>query len=180
MKMDASQMTVVCVAVLGLMASPLFAQEDSGNSGSVTAGRSALTAANEAYASSSDPEVIKAALIQILNEAAATGDQESMKFVIAAVMMAGGAENKELGKEAVDSSAIYASYPDLAAQTVADAIAWMAQTQSQQASGQGGQSGQGRGNGGNGGGGVGRGLGNEYGLWNAFIHRDGDVPATGV
>jgi len=111
--------------VVGFLASP--AQADLGlkkilSEQSVQAlGLAVMTAAKEVFDATDDPEKIKPQLVVILNEATATGDERAMRYAIVAVMRAGGIENLELCKTAINNSDLFDNHPEMLAPTVAEA-----------------------------------------------------------
>ncbi|MCU0858036.1 MAG: hypothetical protein MUC65_06505 [Pontiellaceae bacterium] len=175
MKMNTGRLMGALIAVVGLLMSPAFAQ-DGADSSALSAGKVALDAATAVYADNTDPAVIQQKLTDILNQAAVSGDQEIMKHVIVAVMLAGGVKNQQIGKAAVDNSDIYKNYKELAVGTVAYSIRKMNEKK-----GDGNGAGNGTGAGGPGSAAV---DWDEKDL-NAFLklysrHGDNDLPATGV
>jgi len=109
--------------IVGLLASPVYADlglaQTLADQGVQAVGAAVKAAAEAVYAETDDPEQIKSQLVAILNEAAATGDEGAMRYAIVAVMMAGGAENIELSKEAINNSDLFANHPNITAFTVA-------------------------------------------------------------
>jgi hypothetical protein len=111
--------------VVGFLASPAHA--DLGlkkilSEQSVQAlGLAVMTAAKEVFDATDDPEKIKPQLVVMLNEAAATGDERAMRYAIVAVMRAGGVENLDLCKTAINNSDLFANHPEMLAPTVAEA-----------------------------------------------------------
>ena len=89
--------------------------------GTKAVGFAVKAAAEAIYSSSDDPEVIQGQLTDLLNEAVATGDEQAVRYTIVAVMMAGGVENLETGKAAIDNSNALIEFPELTAMTV-DAV----------------------------------------------------------
>ncbi|MBI9020118.1 MAG: hypothetical protein JEZ10_02535 [Verrucomicrobia bacterium] len=110
---------------VGLLAAP--AQADLGlkqilaDQGVKAVGLAVKAAAEAVYASTDDPKLIEAGLIAILNEAEATGDMGVMPYAIVGVMMAGGVENLDLSKQAINNSNLFVNYPNNTAITVANA-----------------------------------------------------------
>jgi len=86
--------------------------------GASAVGPAILAAAKTVYANHTDPAVIKLQLIDILNEAAATGDEQVARYAIVSVMMAGGVEHLALSRDAINNSDIFKNYPELTAATV--------------------------------------------------------------
>lgn len=70
------------------------------------------------YGSADDKDVIQAQLAGLLDEAAATGDKQAVRYAIVAVMIAGGMENLELSKAAIDDSDVLTQFPKETASTV--------------------------------------------------------------
>jgi hypothetical protein len=123
MRKTGCRLFFVLVAVTGLFLSPVFADLGlarlaAGPQGAQAVGQAVLTAAKAVYANNTDPAVIQQQLTDILNEAAATGNEPAVRYAIVAVMMAGGAENLALSKAAIDGSNVFANYPSLTAVTV--------------------------------------------------------------
>lgn len=86
-------------------------------------GATVKTAAEAVYAGTDDPVQIQAQLVAFLNEAEATGDKGAMRYTIIAVMLAGGTENLDLSRSAINHSQLFVKQPDLTAFTVATAEA---------------------------------------------------------
>lgn len=86
-------------------------------------GQAVLAAAQEAFASSEDPAVVQSALVAILNEAVATGDENAIRYAIVAVMQACGKDHLDVSKAAINASNAFSDYRDLAAKTVTEAQA---------------------------------------------------------
>ena len=84
-------------------------------------GAAVKVGADAVYAGTDDPAEIKSQLIAILNEAAATGDEGAMRYAIVAVMMAGGADNLDLSKDAINNSDVATDYPQITEFTVSAA-----------------------------------------------------------
>jgi len=88
-------------------------------------GQAVLDAARAAYANgpsgTPDPVAIQNQLIAILNEAAATGNEQAVRYAIIAVMLAGGVENIDLSKTAINNSNVFSNFESLTAVTVAAA-----------------------------------------------------------
>lgn len=109
--------------IVGLAALPVFAeiglQQILSEQGVSAVGTAVKTAAEAVYASTDDPAEINAGLVAILNEAEATGDESVITYAIVAVMLAGGVENLEISKEAVNDSNMFANHPEVTAFTVA-------------------------------------------------------------
>ena len=107
----------------GLLASSAWADlglaQTLSDQGLQAVGAAVKTAAEAIYAGTDDPVEIKSQLIALLNEAEATGDEDAMRYAIVAVMMAGGEENLDLSKEAINNSNLFANHPELTAFTVA-------------------------------------------------------------
>ena len=90
--------------------------------GTTAVGEVVKAAAEAAYAESDDPAEIQGRLVEILNEAAATGDEGVMTYAIVAVMMAGGSDNLAIGQAAVAASNIGEGHSALASATMASAV----------------------------------------------------------
>lgn len=177
MKMKTNRLIMVLTAVAGLLASPCFAATQAENE----AGMAVSAAAKAIYAdSTASAAVIQAALIDLLNEAEATGNKETMKFAIVAVVAAGGINNVELSKAAVDNSNVFKNHKDLATMTVSQTILLMrspGKSQNRSTAGSGNQ-GQGGGTKIDGTSGGGNGNGTPFDLDSFFRLLDRDLPAT--
>lgn len=110
----------VCAAAL-MAVSP--AQAALGLAGKAPQAVGALVkkAASDIYAGMTDPAAAQRQLAAILNEAAATGDEEAIRYAIVAVMLAGGPDNLNLSKQAIENSNVFTAYQDLADGTMAEA-----------------------------------------------------------
>ncbi|QHI70291.1 hypothetical protein [Tichowtungia aerotolerans] len=92
------------------------------SSDGVTAvGKTVKSAVESIYSSVNNPSEIKSQIVDILNEAVATGDEGAIRYTIVAVMMAGGKENLDLSKSAVDDSDAFKNFPEVTAFTVSAA-----------------------------------------------------------
>lgn len=194
MRKNTSRLFFVFITVAGLLTSPLFAelglaQLATQPQGALAVGQAVLAAAKTVYANNTDPAIIQAQLITILNEAAATGNEAAIRYAIVAVLAAGGVENLMLSKVAINGSDVFANYPSLTAVTVAAGEALL-----RAPGGAGGEQGggdKGDGSGGDkelGGGDKELGGGNKelgggdptwFPFWEAFP-SDNDLPATRV
>lgn len=184
----------VFIAVAGLMTSPLMAdlglRQIAAEKGASAVGQAVLAAVRAVYAANTDPAVIQSQLVVILNEAAATGNDQAVRYSIVAVMMAGGSENLGLSKAAINNSAVFTSFETLTAQTVSAAENLMTQAGGATGGTTGGTSGgsQAGGNGETGGGDrggqdktLGGGTpGNPFNWSSLTGPGDNDLPATGV
>ena len=124
MRKNMSRLLFVFVVVTGLLTSPVFAdlglaQMATQPQGASAVGHAVLAAAKTIYANNTDPAVIQSLLTPILNEAVATRNELAIRYAIVGVLMAGGAENLTLGKDAVNGSDVFSNYPALTAVTVA-------------------------------------------------------------
>lgn len=122
MKKTASCLLYVLVAASVFPSAPAFAdlglKQMVAGQGASAVGPAILAAAKTVYANHTDSAVIKLQLIDILNEAAATGDEQAARYAIVAVMMAGGVEHLALSRDAINNSDIFKNYPELTAATV--------------------------------------------------------------
>ena len=120
---------LLALTVTALSAIPAFAnlglQATLVSQGAPAVGQAVLTAAKAVYAANTDPAVIQSQLIAILNEAAATGNEQAIRYAIVAVMLAGGVENLSLSKTAINNSNVFLNYETLTAVTVAAVEALM-------------------------------------------------------
>lgn len=87
--------------------------------GAPAVGQAVLTAARAVYANNTDQAVIQQQLIAILNEASAAGNEQAIRYAIVAVMIAGGVENLELSRGAINNSNVFLNYEALTADAVA-------------------------------------------------------------
>jgi hypothetical protein len=191
MKKNKFRFSVILAAVCGLLTLPVFAdlglaQLAAGPQGGPAVGQAVLAAAKAVYANNTDPALIQQQLIAILNEAAATGNEQAIRYAIVAVMMAGGEGAMSQSIAAINNSNVFARYPSLTAVTVAAVEVLMG------GGGTDGQTGGGETGGGGGetGGGTGGGSANSFlaglGLdpdnpftWGSLTGPgDGDVDAT--
>lgn len=111
--------------------------------GSVAVGKAVKTAVESIYASVDDPAEIESKLVEILNEAVATGDEEAIRYTIVAVMMAGGSDHLDLSKSAIDNSDAFSKFPDITVFTVSAAESILSATGSESGSSSSGDSGGG-------------------------------------
>ena len=86
--------------------------------GLTAVGQAVREAVEGIYRSTDDPKAIEDQIVAIVNEAVETGDGEAVRYTLIAVMMAGGAENLDLSKVAIDNSAAFTSFPSVTATTV--------------------------------------------------------------
>ena len=182
MKIVKFRLLAVLIAITGLMTSPVFAdlglQQIAATQGAPAVGQAVLAAARAVYANNADPVAVQNQLIAILNEAAATGNEQAVRYAIVAVMLAGGVEHIELSKTAINNSAVFLNYESLTAVTVAAAQALMTAT----GGANGTSGGDDMGGGGEKGGGGDRMLGGgSDNVFTDFINSDAhDVPATKI
>lgn len=92
--------------------------------GNRAVGLAVKAAAEDIFSSDENAEVIQAKLVAILNEAVATENEQTVRYVIVAIMMAGGVDNLELSKRAVDDSQAFDVFPEMTARTVSKMI-WL-------------------------------------------------------
>lgn len=130
------------LAVLSVQAD-LGLQGISSDEGVVAVGKAVKTAVESIYASTDNPAEIESQLIEILNEAAATGDEGVIRYTIVAVMMAGGPDNLELSKKAIDNSNVFSDFPEITAFTVSAAESMLSASGSDESGGDKGGSGGG-------------------------------------
>ncbi len=113
----------VLIGIAGFMSSPVLAdlglQQIAVAQGAPAVGQAVLTAAKAVCANNTDPVAIQSQLIAILNEAAATGNEQAVRYAIVAVMLAGGTGNIDLSKTAINNSNVFLNYESLTAITVA-------------------------------------------------------------
>ncbi len=119
MKTDATKLFFGLFLTMGLLTSLAFADLGLADMSASEAGAAVKAAAEAIYAGTDDPEQLQSQLIAILNEAEATGDEGAMRYAIVAVLMAGGAENLDSAKEAINNSNLFANHPEITAFTVA-------------------------------------------------------------
>ena len=86
--------------------------------GLTAVGQAVREAVEGIYRSTDDPKASEDQIVAIVNEAVETGDGEAVRYTLIAVMMAGGAENLDLSKVAIDNSAAFTSFPSVTATTV--------------------------------------------------------------
>lgn len=138
---------MICIgmfAVLGVSSvqAEIGIQSILSSDGIVAVGTAVQSAVEAIYASTDDPAEIQQQLIDILNEAAATGDEQVVRYTIVAVMLAGGPENLDLSKQAIDNSDVFKNFPEVTAFTVSAADSMLAAA-SQRTAGGGAESGGG-------------------------------------
>ena len=109
----------------GLVASPALAelglQQIFSMQGLTQVGLAVKAAVEAIYASTDDPEEISSQITAILDEAALTGNPDIVSYTIVAVMLAGGSDNLDLSKEAIDNSKAFTDFPTITAFTVSAA-----------------------------------------------------------
>jgi hypothetical protein len=129
MKKNTSSFSAVLLAVAALLASPAFADlglsQLAATQGAPAVGQAVLTAAQAVYANQTDPAVIGPQLISILNEAAATGNEQAVRYALVAVMMAGGSDHLAQSIDAINNSNAFSQYKSLTATTVASVASLM-------------------------------------------------------
>lgn len=141
--------------------------------------RALLAAVSAAYtggpAGVFDEAAVQAQLVAILNEAVATGNEQTIRYAILAVMIAGGTEHAELSRAAVNGSNLYSNYATLTANTIVEVEVFL------QTAGQAGGGGGGGGGGGSGGGSGGIGGGDPLSdIWDGLHSSGQSLPATRV
>jgi len=124
MKKIRSRLFLVLAVFGGLLVSSVQAdlglQQIMASQGASAVGQTVLAAAKAVYAGGvSDPAAVQNQLIAILNEAAATGNEQIIRYAVVAVMIAGGVENLDLSKTAINNSNVFNNYEALTAVTVA-------------------------------------------------------------
>jgi len=109
----------------GLLAFPVHADlglaKTLSDQGVQAVGAAVKAAAEAVYAGTNDLVQIQNQLVAILNEAEATGDEGAIRYAIVAVMMAGGVENLDVSKDAINNSNLFSNHPEITAFTVAAA-----------------------------------------------------------
>ncbi len=133
MKKNMSRLGFMLIAVVGCLTGS--ARADLGLSqifsdqGALAVGQAVLTAAKSIYAEGTTgapkQDAVLDQLIPILNEAAATGNEQAVRYTIVAIMMAGEVKNLELSKTAINNSDIFVKYKTIMAKTVAETEALM-------------------------------------------------------
>lgn len=127
MKKNMSFLFLSVFLMVGLLASSARAdlglKQIMAGQGASAVGQTVLAAAKAAYAGgpsgTPDLAVVQIRLIDILNEAAATGDEQIIRYTLVAVMLAGGTENLATARAAINNSNVFANYETLTAVTVA-------------------------------------------------------------
>ena len=166
MRRSAAHLILAVCLFAGLTASPvladlglqqIFSSEALPEDGLERVGATVKAAVEGIYGSTEDREQISNQITAILDEAALTGNAEIVRYTIVAVMLAGGADNLDLSKEAIDNSRAFADFPAVTALTVSaakDLLSAMSDSPTTDGNGdQGGGNGdQGGGNGDQGGG----------------------------
>ncbi|MBC8207320.1 MAG: hypothetical protein H8E68_09260 [Kiritimatiellaeota bacterium] len=174
MRRSAAHLILAVCLFAGLTASPvladlglqqIFSSEALPEDGLERVGATVKAAVEGIYGSTEDREQISNQITAILDEAALTGNAEIVRYTIVAVMLAGGADNLDLSKEAIDNSRAFADFPAVTALTVSaakDLLSAMSDSPTTDGNGdQGGGNGdQGGGNGDQGGGNGDQGGGN--------------------
>ncbi|MFA5689485.1 MAG: hypothetical protein WC959_10125 [Kiritimatiellales bacterium] len=150
----------------GGIASLLFAQQLGlqtilNDQGVAAVGQAVQAAAEQAFASGAEPADIQAQLIAILDEAAATGDENAVNYAIVGVMYAGGPQNLEFTTAVVEQSRAAAQYPEITRNAIAGMVLYFSKDADVYVSG-------------------GRDPSQEIGLFSRDnkMGDDGDVPAT--
>ena len=147
MKSHMTRLLLTICLFAGLAASSTFAdlglQQTLSDEGPAAVGNAVKTAMEAIYASTDDEESIKSQITTIMNEAAAIGDGEAVRYAIVAVMMAGGFDNLDLSKEAIDNSAAFADFPAVTAFTVSAMETFLSASDDEPGGGKNGESGGG-------------------------------------
>lgn len=124
MKTTTSRLRCVLALVTGFLVSSASAdfgfQQVLASQGAPAVGQAVLVAARAIYADSAFPAGAQKQLTVILNEVVATENESAIRYSIVAEMMAGGIDNLELSKAAINDSDIFSKYPSLMATTVAE------------------------------------------------------------
>lgn len=89
-----------------------------GEGGVKNVGLAVKNAVAALYSSGAGDTEIQDGLVNILNEAVATGNKEAVRYTVVAVLLAGGQDNLALGKAAVDQSNTFEQFPQITALTV--------------------------------------------------------------
>jgi hypothetical protein len=122
MKKNAVCILVALVSVFGCLSPALadlgLAGIAAGDNGGPAVGRAVLAAAKAVYANNTDPAVIQQKLIEILNEAAAIGDETAVRYALVAIMLAGGPDTLEQSIAAINNSNCFSQYETLTANVV--------------------------------------------------------------
>jgi hypothetical protein len=121
MKVKVSYLFLAICAGVVLMASPVRADLGLAGKPPKAAGTAVKNAVAAVYASTEDPAAIQSQIVAILDEAAATGDEDTIRYAIVAVMLAGGADNLDVSKQAIANSMVFTNYQELASSTAAEA-----------------------------------------------------------
>lgn len=173
--------TFPVLADLGLQ--QIFSGEPVVEEGLTKVGLTVKAAVEAIYGSTEDKEQILSQITAVLDEAALTGNSDIVSYTIVAVMLAGGSDNLDLSKEAIDNSKAFIDFPTVTALTVSAAEVLLADaTDSSAVGGAGSDSG---GGGEEGGGGDSKELGggddgNPLDDGGDANIRDDDVPGTPV
>jgi len=129
MKKNSIYISTVIFLLGGLLALPVHADlglaQTVSEQGVEGVGSAVEAAVASIYAGASDAAEIQNQIVAILNEVEALGNEEAMRYGLVAVMVAGGTENMELGKGAIDSSQLATNHPQLVESTVAATEALM-------------------------------------------------------
>lgn len=194
MKKNVTRLLIVLTALSGFFVSSAIAemglQQIIADKGAADVGQAVLTEVKALYAETTDSGVIQNKLIAILNEAAATGDPQIVRYTLIAVMVAGGEEHLALSRRAINNSNAFADYKELTAKTV-NSVQKMIKKDDASGGSNVADTDGGGGKGGNQQGGSGGGaqsLGGGSNLQNPFAWgrndfsggEDGDLPATGI
>jgi uncharacterized membrane protein YgcG len=119
------QIGFVLIVFIGLLATSSFAQLGLAQlatqpQGASLAGQAVLTAAKAVYANSDlTPAEKQAQLVDLLNEAVATGNESVIRYAIVAIMVAAGSgDDLSLAIVAINNSNAFSQYQDITAVTV--------------------------------------------------------------
>ncbi len=125
MRRNVAFLTIVAGLLAGVAAFPVHAEL--GLSGILAAqdekavGLAVKDAVSALYSSGQSHDAIQAGIVEILNEAVATGSEEAVRYALVGVLVAGGAENLDLSKAAIDASNAFTQFPETTASVVASA-----------------------------------------------------------
>lgn len=109
----------LCLVVsASVLAAELGLSQMLSGEGVVAVGQAVKDAVAKIYSSTDDPEVIKRQITAIMDEAAATGDGEAVRYAIVGAMDAGGAENLDLTIAAINASKAFSDFKEVTQFTV--------------------------------------------------------------
>ncbi|MBL7017232.1 MAG: hypothetical protein ISR84_06720 [Kiritimatiellales bacterium] len=125
MRRSVAHLILATCLLTGLVASPAWADigllQIFSTQGLTQVGLAVKAAVEGIYGSTEDPEEISSQITAILDEAALTGNPDIVSYTIVAVILAGGLDNLDLSKEAVDNSKAFTDFPTITAFTVSAA-----------------------------------------------------------